>query len=58
VEVLVTRSDENVLIIQAWFINRNNEFSIANVYALCDSGDSQMLWVRLDELIKNNRDDI
>jgi len=33
VEVLVTKSVENVLIIQGWFINSNNEFSIANVYA-------------------------
>jgi len=56
VEVWVTRSFDNVLIIQWCFLKSGDKFSITNVYAPCDSGHTQVLWTRLGGLINNNKE--
>jgi len=55
-EVWVIRSYENVLIIQQWFLKSENVFSIATMYAPCDSEGKKALWTRLGGLINNNRE--
>jgi len=47
VDVSVTMSLENVLIIKGCFINSGVDFAIVNVYAPCDSGGRACLWERI-----------
>jgi len=54
VEVWSTTSMDHVLIIQGPFVKSNRVFSIANVYALCDRGGRQQVWVSLSGLLANN----
>lgn len=35
------------MVIKECFIKNELEFSLANVYALCDNGGRQLLWTRL-----------
>jgi len=47
VEVWSTVSFEHVVLIHGRFIQSNEEFYLANVYAPCDNGAKQILWGRL-----------
>jgi len=51
VDVHVTMSLENVLIIKGRFIKIGFDFAIANVYAPCDTVGRLYLWDRLSALI-------
>lgn len=54
VDVSVTMSLENVLIIKGRFLNSGVDFAIANVYAPCDSGGRACLWERIVTQIEND----
>jgi hypothetical protein len=54
VDVQVSMSFENVLIIKGRFIKSGVAFAIANVYAPCDNGGRVHLWERIEALIVND----
>jgi hypothetical protein len=44
----------NVFVFKGRFNKNAYEFTLANVYAPCDSGSRQLLWIRLGDLITND----
>lgn len=54
VDICLSMSFENCLVVKGRFIKSNLDFSLVNVYAPCDSGGRQVLWERLGGLISND----
>lgn len=54
VDVFMSMSFENVLIIKGRFLKHSVEFAIANVYASFDNGSGEHIWQRLEALIHND----
>jgi len=56
VDVIITRSLAHVVIIQGKMVKNGADFSLANVYAPCDSLRRQVVWTHLGTIIGNFRD--